>query len=46
MDVKKILIVLMVFVILLVMATVVITQIKPKMHKTILLEQIIYKRVK
>ena len=44
MDIKKIVIISIVFIILLALATVIISQIKPQMHKTILFEQIIFKR--
>ena len=46
MDIKKIVTISVIFIVLLAIATVVIAQIKPQMHKTILLEQIIYKRAK
>ena len=46
MDIKKIVSISIIFLVLLVIATAVIAQVKPQMHKTIMLEQIIYKRAK
>lgn len=46
MDIKKVVTISVIFIVLLAIATVIIAQIKPQMHKTILLEQIIYKRAK
>jgi len=46
MDIKKIVTISIIFIALLAIATVVIIKLKPQMHKTILLEQIIYKRAK
>ena len=46
MDIKKIITASIIFIVLLAIATVVIAQIKPQMHKTLMFEQIIYKRAK
>ena len=46
MDIKKVFTISIIFILFLAVATVVITQLKPQMHKTFVLEQIIYKRVK
>lgn len=44
MNIKKIIIFSLVFLMLLGVATILIFKIKPQMHKTFLFEQIIYKR--
>lgn len=44
MDTKKIVTISLIAIVILAIATVVIAQIKPKMHKTIMLEQIIFKK--
>ena len=44
MDIKKIVTTSIIFIVLLAIATIVIAQVKPQMHKTIMFEQIIYKR--
>lgn len=46
MDIKKIITASVIFMILLAIATAVIIQIKPDMHKAFMLEKIIYKKVK
>ena len=44
MDIKKIISISIIFIVLLAIATVVIAQVKPQMHKTFMFEQIIFKR--
>ena len=44
MNIKKIVSVLIIFIILLTASTIIVSQLKPQMHKMILLEKIIYKR--
>lgn len=46
MDIKKIVTISIIFIALLAIATAIIIQIKPQMHKMIMFEQIIYKRAK
>ena len=46
MDVKKIIIISIVFIALLAVATVAIAVVKPQMHKSFQFQQIIFKRVK
>ncbi len=46
MDIKKIVTISIIFLVLLAIATVVIAQLKPQMHKSFMLEQIIYKKAK
>ena len=46
MDIKKIFLGAIIFIILLAVATAAISQIKPQMHKTFMFEQIIFKRAK
>lgn len=46
MDVKKIIIISVIFMAFLAVSTVVIAQIKPQMHKSMQFEQIIFKRSK
>ena len=44
MNIKKMIVISIIFIALLSVMTVIIAQVKPKMHKTIMLEQIIFKR--
>ena len=46
MDIKKLITMSIIFIVLLAIATAVIIQIKPQMHKMLMFEQIIYKRAK
>lgn len=46
MDTKKFVSVLIIFVILMITVTAVIAKIKPQMHKSVMFEQIIFKRSK
>ena len=46
MDVKKIIIISVIFFVFLAIATVIVSQIKPQMHKSLQFEQIIFKRSK